>query len=184
MKSSAALRLVEATPVTGSLKADDDRDDSFDFANFPHYLLGVRTLWIEVIRRAAFDWVLYKNSQKMARRQLAQGAFVWLFVEDRDHPNWHERVAEDGCALSSFVGICEALEFDPEALRDGIRRLTPTKIKTLGKLPMRRAKSDATAEPGHDDLEFRMACATGAAQFIQEMRLGGEVFGDGQELDW
>ena len=161
-----------------------DQDDDFDFEYFQHYILGVRTLWIEVIRRAAFDWVLYKNSQRMPKRLLAQDAYTWLFVENQEHPNWAIRKKTDGCTLSSFLGICAALGLDPDAIRTGIIRLTTTKIKTLGKLPMRRSKGGSVAESGHDDLEFRMECAADAARFIQEIKTVGTLFDDGKDLDW
>jgi hypothetical protein len=186
MRTSTALKLVDEPIEEKGVEVAEpaDRDAEFDFDYFQYYVLGVRTLWIEVIRRAAFDWVLYKNSQRMPKRLLAQDAYNWLFVEDQDHPNWAVRVKTDGCTLSSFIGICEALGLDPDTIRLGILHLTSTKIKTLGKLPMRRSKGGSTAEHGHDDLEFRMSCAADAAKFIQEIKSVGTLFDDGKDLDW
>ena len=108
-QSNAALKLVEEEPVRkrrNKPAPEQDHDAGFDFAHFPHYLVGIRTLWVEVIRRAAFDWVLYKNSRKMTRRQLAQDAYIWLFVEDPRHHNWRHRMHCDGTAISAFLCIC------------------------------------------------------------------------------
>lgn len=186
---SAALRLVkdeDLEPVEVPVVRQDkepDLDSKFDFSSaYMQYELGIRTLWVEVIRRAAFDWVLYKNSRKMPKRQLAQDAFFWLFVEGPSSPSWNERIESDGSNITSFIGICEALGLDPDTLRSGICRLTATKIKTLGRLPMRRIRRDSSTEPGHDDLEMRMECAARAVSFIQEVRFGGEL-SDSDELD-
>jgi len=161
-----------------------NEDGTFDESYFQRYLLGVRTLWIEVIRRAAFDWVLYRNSNRMSKRKLAQDAFIWLFVEDSNHPNWQLRIENDGCPITSFIGICDALDLDPEMIREGIRRLTPTRIKALGKLPMRRPKPNTNSDFCNDDLESRVSCAVEAARFLQEIRLPDSSLDDEQDIEW
>lgn len=93
---------------------------------------GAETLLLEIIRRAAYDWVLYKTSVKTDHQNLAQEAFTWLFVEDEQHSSWALRV-RDGRILTSFVGICRALGMDPDRIREHIMRLTPNKVMAAGR---------------------------------------------------
>lgn len=93
-----------------------------------HYLYHVRLLWVGVIRRAIRDWVLNRNSKKLARRAVARDAYVWLFVEGPDHPDWRER-GEDG-VIMSFIGLCKAMDLDPATLREGIQLLDEASMKS------------------------------------------------------
>jgi len=142
-----------------------------------HHIMGVRMLWVEMIRRAAFDWVLYRNSRKLTKRALAHDAFIWLFTEKPGDERWQERVRNDGSAVSSFFGICDALGLNPARVRHGIRGLTPTRIRSLGKLPMRNIRYDSSAEAGHYDIESRMHCTVRIDQVLGVLQLGNELFG-------
>lgn len=99
----------------------------------------IRVLLLEVLRRAAYDWVLYRSSRRMDQRTIAHDAYVWLFEEDEYHP-WRELREEEGTQLLSFETICEVMDFDMERVRGYVRKLTPDKIKTAGRPPERRKR--------------------------------------------
>ena len=102
---------------------------------------GAKTLLFEVLRRAAFDWVLYKSSTRLPHKILAQQAFQWLFVERPGTEEWDERMRE-GKYITGFIGVCEALSLDPETVRSRIRELTPKSVMSVG-----RPKEFRRAEP-------------------------------------
>jgi len=106
---------------------------------------GAQTLLLEIIRRAAQDWVLYRDSKRADQRELADEAFVWLFVEDEDHPHWQLRIEND-TQFTSFLSICDSLNLDPDWVRSHVRRLTPEKIKSLGRRPSTTAKRPIVEE--------------------------------------
>lgn len=91
-----------------------------------------KALLLEVILRAASDWVLYRAHQRMMYREWANDAFIWLFEEGPEHPNWRER-RTSGKLLTSFVSICEVLDFDPDLVRRHIQKLTPQRIVSMGR---------------------------------------------------
>jgi len=101
---------------------------------------GAKSLLIEVVRRAAYDWVLYRGDSRPALRGLAADARAWLFDELPEHAAWEERKNRGELAMS-FLGICESLELDPRAIRVGIQKLTPHHIRTLGRIPTNRKKN-------------------------------------------
>lgn len=94
---------------------------------------GAKALLLEIIRRAAFDWVLYKNSSRPDQRALSQEAYTWLFEEDEEHPNFELRQRE-GKELTGFISICDLLDMDVDRVRYYIRKLTHAKIM-VGRLP-------------------------------------------------
>lgn len=96
-----------------------------------------RALLLEVIRRAAHDWVLYRNTRK-PERAYAADAYVWLFEEGPAdegkpaHPAWEERQRR-GEPLLAFLTICELLDLDPGVVRTRIRKMTARDILTAGR---------------------------------------------------
>lgn len=98
---------------------------------------NVRALMLEIIRRAAYDWVIYRGNKRLSHRKVARDAFIWLFVEGPGHPDWVER-EKAGWSLFSFLSICAALDFDPDSVRASIKKLTPRKIQSMGRPPTRR----------------------------------------------
>jgi hypothetical protein len=104
---------------------------------------GCKTLLLEIIRRAAYDWVLYRSSRKMAHKVLADSAYTWIFVEDCDHPDWRERSAE-GKALTSFDSICMHLDLQPEVVRSYIQKLQPKNVMSIGR-PAEYRRADGGA---------------------------------------
>lgn len=87
-----------------------------------------KRLLLEILRRASHDWILYRQHRKMVLRELAEDAYTWLFEEEEGHPDWEERKSDVGDSLTSFLSICEALDFDPEDVRNRVRKMN---IKTI-----------------------------------------------------
>lgn len=76
-------------------------------------------LWAAVVRRAAVDYVLYKDHPKTKLRKLGNDAEAWIF-------------SEEGDTLSSFTSVCDILDLEPD--------LVKTKIKNLGEEDARRLR--------------------------------------------
>jgi len=104
-----------------------------------------RALLLELIRRTAHDWVLYRQHERMALKQLAQEAFVWLFEEEPGHPWWEVR-KEEGRFLTGFLTICDELDLDPEVVRSRVRQLDVKTILSAGRPPEKRK---APSEESH-----------------------------------
>ena len=98
---------------------------------------NVRALLLEIVRRAAYDWVSYRTNRRLLYKRIANDAYIWLFVEGPGHPDWIER-ERGGWGICSFLAICEACDIDPEMLRARIRILTPQKIQSMGRPPTHR----------------------------------------------
>jgi len=95
-------------------------------------VVGAKSLLLEVVRRAAADWVLYRSSTRLQNRVLAEEAWRWLFEEGPGLPEWDERRAT-GKELTSFLGICTILDFDPQELRNKIKELTAAQVVGMGR---------------------------------------------------
>jgi hypothetical protein len=91
-----------------------------------------RVLLLEVIRRAAHDWVLYRNTRKRKNLLLAEDAYIWLFEEKPGHPHWELR-QQEGRMLMAFETICDALDLDAGAVRAWVKKLTVRDIMTAGR---------------------------------------------------
>ena len=96
-----------------------------------------RALFIEIIRRAAHDWVLYRSSSRLPLRTLAHEAYTWLFEESDKHPHWKERVGH-AKEWTSFYAICDLLDWDPTETRETIKTMTPYSIIYAGRPPETR----------------------------------------------
>lgn len=107
--------------------------------------MGCRALLLEIVRRAAYDWVLYRTSRRMQHRKIAQDAFTWLFVEGPGHPDWEERCEKDVKNVS-FIGICESLDLEPHTVRARIQSLTARDIQSTGRPPTVRRLPPADPE--------------------------------------
>ena len=121
---------------------------------------GCRILLVEIIRRAAFDWVTYRSSTRLNKLALAEDAFTWLFVEAPGHPHWQER---EGLFLYSFLGICEVLDLDPEYLRSCIKKLTHQHIQRVGRPKTVRRFCQKGMTRGSDSHELLLAEEISAA---------------------
>lgn len=97
-----------------------------------------RALLLEIVRRAAHDFILYRTNRKM--RKKAEDAYTWLFEEKPGHPWWEMR-KKSGMMIASFLTICEVLDLDPKETRSRIREMTPQQIMTAGRPAERRSRS-------------------------------------------
>lgn len=124
-----------------------------------------QALLLEVVRRAAHDWVLYRQHTKLEMRQRAQHAYMWIFEEEPGHKAWKERdtavflveneegqsVLEVGSRrLTSFISICEIVGLEPEAVRARAREMTVESISKTGRhTERRRGSSDSSSVEPH-----------------------------------
>jgi hypothetical protein len=109
-----------------------------------------RALLLEVIRRAAYDWVLYRSSSKLPNRQLAESSFIWLFVETPESATGELR-HRNGKDLTGFVNICDLLEIDPEKVRAKVRTMTIRDIMGAGRPAERRKHKGSSDDAMHSD---------------------------------
>jgi hypothetical protein len=93
---------------------------------------GCKALLLEIVRRAAYDWVLYRGSSRILHKTLAEQAFHWLFLESPNTSEWRER-EKQGKYVTSFVGICDSLGLDVDLVRKHIKRLTPKNVLSVGR---------------------------------------------------
>jgi hypothetical protein len=119
----------------------------------PDVLSGtqVRSLLLDVLRRAIHDWVLYKNSSRLEHKELARHAFIWLFEEEEGHP-WRLQRQQEGLDMLSLESVCDVLDIDIETVRRVARNTTERQIKTAGRPPERRKKvgDDSSHYAEHD----------------------------------
>ena len=123
---------------------------------------GCKVLLLEVVRRAAYDWVLYRTSRRMLHKKLAEDAYYWLFVEEPGHPNWTER-AKVGKHITSFLTICNELDLDADTVRSYVRRLTIKNVMSVGRPAEYRRRS--ACPPGMEE-EHMPALSAGSWQAI------------------
>jgi hypothetical protein len=116
-------------------------------------IAGCRALWLEVIRRAAYDWVLYRTSTRIQQKEYASSAYSWLFEERPGTPLWEKRRKEQepGVMSTSFHAVCEFLDLDPEAVLRRIRLLTPKDVLSIGR-PVTKRRLDVGADHNEDCL--------------------------------
>jgi hypothetical protein len=96
-----------------------------------------RALLLEIIRRAAYDWVLYRLSSDMANKKVAEDAYYWLFKEQPGTKAWRER-QDSGKHLTAFLSICDSLDLDPGMVRSTVKRLTVKNVMSVGRPAERR----------------------------------------------
>lgn len=106
---------------------------------------GARNLLLEIIRRAAYDWVLYRDSARQDQRRLAEDAHTWLFEEDEEHENGQLRLAE-GKRITSFLVICFELDINAVTVRQAIKRLTARHVLRAKKPVEGQRPSDASPQ--------------------------------------
>lgn len=106
----------------------------------PAEISGCKALMLEIIRRASYDWVLYRTSKVLQKRRLAEDAFNWLFSEGPGHQDWMERISSEK-EITSFIAICQALDLDPDMVRGHVRRLTVQNVMSIGR-PAEYRKQD------------------------------------------
>lgn len=153
-KKRAAVAPVDKTtgfPLPPDLKGFDLRVNLYGVE--PSQALessACRALLLEIIRRASYDWVLYRTSSKLPNRQLAEGAYAWLFSEEPDSPTGALR-RKNGKELTGFVAICDLLEIDAEKVRDKVRTMTVRDIMGAGRPAERRKHKGNSDDAMHAD---------------------------------
>jgi len=87
-----------------------------------------------VILRAAYDWVLYRNSKSHIYKKIAEDACRWLF----DPPKEKKRIKIGGTIktiltqeFNALENICDAIDLDLDSVRKFARRLTRDDIKKM-----------------------------------------------------
>lgn len=126
-----------------------DPDAPLDAVDQQHEAGSCRALLLEIIRRASFDWVLYRNSSKLVMKALAEEAHHWLFLEDEGSQSWVFR-ARTGKGLLAFLTICDTLDLEPKTVRARVRELTERDIMGAGR-PAERRKARHGDEPMSGD---------------------------------
>jgi hypothetical protein len=139
------IRRVESAEPVEIVEEERDFDDALptDEAQRAQEVVGCKTLLLEIVRRAAHDWVLYRSSRRMVHRRLAQSAYTWLFLEDPSHVDWAVRTRDEKL-VTSFTAICEALELDIVTMRNNILRLTLKSVMSVGR-PAEYRKREAVS---------------------------------------
>jgi hypothetical protein len=110
---------------------------------------GCKTLLLEVIRRAAYDWVLYRTSRRLLHRRLAEDAYNWLFLEEPGHANWIER-EKAGKSITAFLVICSELDLDADTVRKYVRKLTVKNVMSVGRPAEYRRRETCPSSPGEE----------------------------------
>lgn len=105
-----------------------------------------RALLLEVVRRAAHDWILYRLHDRLQLRQIAEEAYIWLFEEGPGH-SWNRTRKLAGSTITSFLTICDLLDLDPEFVRRRIRDMTAKEIMTAGRPAEHRRRRHADDGP-------------------------------------
>jgi hypothetical protein len=108
-----------------------------------------KALLLEILRRAAHDWVLYRQHNDLALKQIAADAYVWLFEEEPGHQWWSVRQSEKR-TVTAFLMICEAIELDPKNVRNHVRKLDVKTIMSAGR-PAERRHLNTEEESGFPD---------------------------------
>ncbi len=115
-----------------------------------------KALLAEILKRAIADWVLYRTSKRLEKRELAEDAHTWIFLENEDHPNFYQREEEDdddpeldgARKLTSFLSICECLGLDYEVVRARAKKMDRRFIQCAGR-PVEALAGETTGSDYH-----------------------------------
>lgn len=137
------VRLVK--PVEA--QAEPETDSSWDPDSLEDQLEASRSraLLLEIVRRAIYDWVLYRGHHRLEFREIAADAYIWLFEEEEGHPWWRQRADEERM-VTSLVSICDILDIEPKTIRARAKEMDVKTILSVGRPPEtrhRRAQDDA-----------------------------------------
>lgn len=80
--------------------------------------INERLLLAAIVRRAAFDIALYKESKRVVKRRIAVSAYNWMFNEA-------------GEGITSFEAICDVLGQDPDWIRQQTLMLRREDVRRL-----------------------------------------------------
>ena len=82
-----------------------------------------RRLYVAMIRRAVWDFVLYRGVLTEDKRAISEDAETWLFYDGDEDLDADGRV--------TFLYTCSVLNLDPERVRVGAQRLRRQDIQKL-----------------------------------------------------
>lgn len=85
-----------------------------------------KILLAAIIRRAAFDIALYKDSRRISERRIFIQAHRWMFLDSRP--------AQDSDRFVSFVNLCELLGQDPDVIRRKTMLLEKSSVKKFDRV--------------------------------------------------
>lgn len=152
-------RQVLATPAPQARPEPAEERSAWEPSS-PYEGSRCKALLLEVLRRAAHDWVLYRGHARLPHRECAEDAYTWLFDEHPGHAAGRERAAavfdldegpESGVrVVTSFLEICEALDLDPETVRARVRQMDVKTIISAGRpAETRRVKRESSSVEEH-----------------------------------
>ena len=98
-----------------SFKADSTAYGHQKPSDLPWYV----RLWAAVIRRAAVDYVLYRDHDTVKLKKIGLEAEQWIFSDD------------DSGDVGDFRCACDILNLDPDLVRDRIGSLTEEAARRL-----------------------------------------------------
>ena len=81
-----------------------------------------KLLLASIIRRAAYDIALYKNSTSLSKKRLYADALAWMLQDDENKLHPDDR-------FTSFCNICMILDQDPATIRRKSLKLTSKDVK-------------------------------------------------------
>ena len=79
--------------------------------------VGIRVLWLKVIIRAVFDWVTYRDSNKLDKKKCADSAQNWLFNENE--------------LFNGLDNVCVILELSSERVRVWARSMSKDQVTKM-----------------------------------------------------
>lgn len=86
--------------------------------------LRAKKFWVQVLRRAVFDYVLYKGVG--AKKKQWQSAFNYIFLADRRYED-----LETGEPAFGFEEVCGLFGWEPDYIRRLTTQLTRADIKRM-----------------------------------------------------
>ncbi len=95
---------------------------------------AIRLLWIKVILRAAYDWVLYRDSKNNTYKKIAGDAFRWLFEISKETVivNMNNKfIVVDSSGFNTLEKLCDVLDIEIESVRKFANKLTRGDVKKL-----------------------------------------------------
>ncbi len=109
---------------------------------------AIRLLWIKVILRAAYDWVLYRDSKNNTHKKIASDACRWLFEISKEtvtikiNNKW---LIVDSSGFNTLEKLCDVLDIDVESVRKFATKLTRGDVKKLEFLDRSKKNKDPFA---------------------------------------
>lgn len=182
IKPPAAL--IAAKPIKYAAVVADE-DEEWEVGCDPD-AMRCKALLVEILKRAAYDWVLYRLSSKLEHKELAEDAFTWLFKEDETHPDYKSRSQaiietatghklQGARVITSFLAICDCLGLEPEAVRERVRHLDPVVVRAGGR-PVESYGAESTSVEEHGVvLDLNMDAMPAGGDYVSNYESYGSI---------